>query len=240
MSVFRNLRDACINFQEALENDSTQLFCARIGQSYDEEIANKMQDLSLFSAKLRLLQAKYISMGPDRPQPSSEETTMAQYEDTATWKVLEQKTVKSVTQFHDVRRLITTPDSKLEPEQMQRKEEIIAKLKEYRDKERQLRVTEALLTKADEEHSALRRQWDEELGELRDMSEQASAEEEIEEGPLHNKLKVLVQKLEMMRWLISRLVTARSSYDWLADPDRRLRALKMARETNTIEDYTGM
>ncbi|XP_063371697.1 uncharacterized protein LOC134659930 [Cydia amplana] len=240
MSVFRNLRDACINFQEDLENDSTQLFCPRIGQSYDEEIVNKMQDLLLFSAKLRLLQAKSISMSPDRPQPSPEEATMAQYEDAATWKVLEQKTVKSVTQFHDVKRLITTPDSRLEPEQMARKEEIIAKLKEYRYKEEKLRETDALLTKADEEHSALREQWDEELGELRDMSEQAIADDEIEEGPLHNKLQVLVQKMEMMRWLISRLVTSRSSYDWLTDPDRRLRALKMARDINTIEAYTGM
>ncbi|XP_063392047.1 uncharacterized protein LOC134677495 [Cydia fagiglandana] len=240
MSVFRNLRDACINFQEDLENDSTQLFCARIGQSYDEEIVNKMQDLSLFSAKLRLLQAKSISMGPDRPQPSSEEATMAQYEDTATWKVLEQKTVKSVTQFHDVRKLITTPDSKLEPEQMERKEEIISKLKEYKDKEEKLREIDALLTKADGEHGVLRRQWDEELGELRDMSEQASADDEVAEGPLHNKLQALIQKMEMMRWLISRLVTSRCNYDWLTDPDRRLRALKMARETNTIEAYTGM
>ncbi|XP_063545211.1 uncharacterized protein LOC134753295 [Cydia strobilella] len=240
MSDFRNLRDACINFQEDLENDSTQLFRTRIGQSYDEEIVNKMQDLSLFSAKLRLLEAKSISMGPERPHPSSEEVSMAEYEDTATWKVLEQKTVKSVTQFHDVRRLITTPDSELEPEQMERKEEIIAKLKRYRDKEEKLRENETLLTQADEEHGALRRQWDEELGELRDMSEQASADDEVEGGPLHNKLQGIIQKMEMMRWLISRLVTARSDYDWLSDPDHRLRALKMARETNTIEAYTGM
>ncbi|XP_048002792.1 uncharacterized protein LOC125239293 [Leguminivora glycinivorella] len=240
MSVFRNLRDACINFQEDLENDSTQLFCARIGQSYDEEISNKMQDLSLFSAKLKYLQAKSISMGPDRPHPHSEEATMAQYEETATWKGLEQKTVNSVSQFRDVRRLITTPDSRLEPEQMERKEEIIVKLKEYRDKEEKLWETEELLTKAEEEHIVLRRQWDQELGELRDMSEQAGAEEEVWDGPLKNKLQALIQKMEMMRWLISRLVTARSNYDWLRDPDRRLRALKMARETNSMEAYTGM
>ncbi|KAI8431286.1 hypothetical protein MSG28_015840 [Choristoneura fumiferana] len=85
MALFKNLRDVCIAFEEDLRNVSPQLFTAKIGVSFETEIANKMQDFSLFTAKLRLLQAKSSST----------------YEDTATWKIIEQQTVKTVTQFRD-------------------------------------------------------------------------------------------------------------------------------------------
>ncbi|XP_073966256.1 uncharacterized protein [Choristoneura fumiferana] len=242
MALFKNLRDVCIAFEEDLRNVSPQLFTAKIGVSFETEIANKMQDFSLFTAKLRLLQAKSSSM----TQPAtelSEEATLEAYEDTATWKIIEQQTVKTVTQFRDVRELITTPNSKLDPGLVDRKDSIIAKLKEYRLKEEQLREMDSLLKKAESEHHTLRTQWDQELGELRDLKEQAQvAEEEMGiEDPLYSKLQVLIGKMEIMRWLISRLVTARTpGYDWLADPDNRLAALKIARDPNTVESFTGL
>lgn len=53
------------------------------------------------------------------------------------------------------------------------------------------------------------------------------------------KLKVLIDKMELMRWLISKLVTSRTGdYDWTSDPHRRLKALALARQKHTIQNYT--
>lgn len=47
--------------------------------------------------------------------------TLAEYGDTVMWKVLENVTVKSLTQAHAVKALIITPDANLDPEMIQRK-----------------------------------------------------------------------------------------------------------------------
>jgi hypothetical protein len=61
MSAFKNLREISKNFEADLQHVSTQLFCAKIGDSFEEDIQKKLNDLSLFTSKLRLLRAKPIS-----------------------------------------------------------------------------------------------------------------------------------------------------------------------------------
>ncbi|XP_053622450.1 uncharacterized protein LOC128682021 [Plodia interpunctella] len=241
MTGFKNLRDVCNDFEADLRQASADLFSAKIGESFEDGISKKINDLSLFTSKLRLLRAKPIAATPQIvEQEKSNDTTIANYEELAATKVLEQQIVKFLTQSHAVQELITTQDKNLHPELVERKEKITEALSEYRNKESKLRQLDAVLKEKQEQLAAVRRQWDQELGDLRDLRDRGGDDEDMDmTGPLDKKLRTIVSKLEVMRWLVGKLVAGRSGgYDWLADPQRRLTALRLARRVNTVEAFT--
>lgn len=48
----------------------------------------------------------------------------------------------------------------------------------------------------------------------------------------------MVAKLEQMRWMIPKLVTAKTrQYDWAADPNARLKVLALTRQAYTVEMF---
>lgn len=56
---------------------------------------------------------------------------------------------------------------------------------------------------------------------------------------IFRSLSMIVEKLEIMRWLISQLVCARGKhYDWLEDPHCRLPVLALTRVHNTVDMFT--
>ncbi|CAB3246513.1 unnamed protein product [Arctia plantaginis] len=238
MAEFKQLRDVSNTFEEQIRKVSAELFSAKIGETFEDGIAKKMQDLTFFTSKLRLLKAKPIASSPEAThQPHSVNATK-EYGELVMWKVLEQAIVKSLTQMHSVKALITAPDRDLDPELVERKEKIIQSLKEYRHHETQLRHLHSVEQEKEEELAAVRQQWDEELTRLRDLQEEAAQFEECDvSGPLYKKLRTMVDKLELMRWLVCRLVTSRGSHDWLAAPSRTARALTLARTHNTVQMF---
>ncbi|KAM3956096.1 uncharacterized protein ACR2FA_009987 [Aphomia sociella] len=240
MSAFKMLRDVCNNFEADLRQSSKELFSANIGDASEDVIAKKMRDLSLFTSKLRLLRGNPISMTPQITEhEKTKETILNSYSETASTKVLEQQIVKFLTQSHAVKALITSPNSKLQPEMIERKEKILEAMKTYQQKESQLRHMDVLLKEKEDQLTAVRVQWDHELGLMKDMSDKIEDTDDEEPGPLHMKLRKLVDKLELMRWLLGKLVTSRTgSYDWLADPHSRINALKIARTVNTVDTFT--
>lgn len=239
MSALKQLKDISNEFEKQLKNISNELFCAKVGETFEDGIAKKMQDLSFLTSKLRLLKAVPTSPLPlnENEQPHLD-STIKEYGDVAMWKVLEQAIVKSLTQAHAVKSLITTADQNLNPEMVERKENIILSLKEYRQQEYLLRHLDTLQKEKEEEIAAVRQEWDVELTKLRQMQEESSQFENCEiSGPLYTKLRTMVDKLEMMRWLICRLVTSRGCCDWLAAPSRTARALRLARTLNTVDSF---
>lgn len=61
MSAFKQLRDISNNFEQQLRSVSAELFSAKIGETFEEGIVKKMQDLTFLTSKLRLLKAKPIA-----------------------------------------------------------------------------------------------------------------------------------------------------------------------------------
>ncbi|KAH9637571.1 hypothetical protein HF086_014211 [Spodoptera exigua] len=122
MSAFKQLRDVSNAFEQQLRSISSELFSAKIQEPFEEGLSNKLQDLTFLTSKLRLLKAKPLSALPQITEgPKSQETINA-YGELAKWKVLEQTIVKSLTQAHAVKALITTPDRNLDPDLVERKE----------------------------------------------------------------------------------------------------------------------
>ncbi|XP_059055033.1 uncharacterized protein LOC131849062 [Achroia grisella] len=241
MAAFKTLRDVCNNFETDLQQSSKDFFTFNVGETPEDIVTKKMRDLTLFTSKLRLLRANTLSMTPEiTEQEKAEETIVNSFSDTATTKVLEQHIVKFLTQSHAVKSLITASDKDLQPELIERKEKILDSIKTYQQRESQLRHLDALLSEKEEQLAAVRAQWDEELGLMKDMSDSIEDTEVDETGPLHVKLRKLVDKLELMRWLLGKLVTSRTgNYDWLSDPHSRISALKIARTVNTVDLFTG-
>ncbi|KAL4708898.1 hypothetical protein ACJJTC_001697 [Scirpophaga incertulas] len=239
MSAFKKLRDQSIAFEAEIRSLSADLFCAKIQDTFEEKITKKLQDLTLFTSKLRLLRGKSIADNPQiAEQVRNEHMTLDDYEDTTSNKVLEQQIVKFLMQSHAVQNLITAPNKSLHPELVDRKERIIEAMTSYANLESQLFHMNKLLTEKEAELREVRLKWDEGLGCLRDMRDRVDGSMDTEPSPLYMKLKALVDKMEMMRWLISKLVTSRSGgYDWVSDPHNRFRALKIAREDNSIEKF---
>ncbi|XP_026325589.1 uncharacterized protein LOC113234476 [Hyposmocoma kahamanoa] len=239
MSGFKALKDVCHNFEEELRKVSNYLIATKIGDTFEDGVAKKIRDLTLFTSKLRLLRADPISRTPQIAATEHDvQTTRSNYGDLAAWRVIEQQTVKAVTQSHAVRTLISTPDSVLDPEMIERKEKILYHLSEYNTVEAALQQVDNVLKVKEQELFALRQKWDLLLGELRDMRENASGKEIEDSGPVYVKLKHLVNKLELIRWLICKLAIPRSrGYDWIVDPHRRLQALKLARDPINVDTF---
>ncbi|XP_050360320.1 uncharacterized protein LOC126780099 [Nymphalis io] len=239
MSAFKALRDVSNKFENELRKLSTELFSAKIDESFEDIISKKMRDLALFNSKLRLLQAKPLAVTPHVTELNkNEQTTISDYADTVTWKIIEQQVVKTLTQTNAVKTLITTSSINLDPELVERKEKIIEHLQKYKEKESQLRNLELVLQEKEDELLRTQQIWDESLSRFKD-SQKTPQNEELVTGPLYKKLQVLVNKMELMRWLIAKLVTSRSGgYDWATDPHKRLNVLALARKAHTIQDYT--
>lgn len=61
MSAFKQLKDVSNNFEQQLRTITTELFSAKIGESFEDGITKKLQDLTVLRSKLRLLRAKPLS-----------------------------------------------------------------------------------------------------------------------------------------------------------------------------------
>lgn len=61
MAAFKNLRDISNSFEHELRRISRELFSAKVSEPFEDVVAKKIQDLSLFYSKLRLLQAKPLT-----------------------------------------------------------------------------------------------------------------------------------------------------------------------------------
>lgn len=58
MSGFRTLKEVGCKLDEDLRNLSSQLFCVKVRETEEDIIAKKLQDLTTFTSKYRLLHAK--------------------------------------------------------------------------------------------------------------------------------------------------------------------------------------
>ncbi|XP_072946688.1 uncharacterized protein [Epargyreus clarus] len=232
MTAFKALRDVSNTFENDLRRVSNELFTAKISETFEDSVAKKLRDLTLYTSKLRLLQAKTTAASPQiTEQQYDEQSTLVNYGDTVQWKLIEQLVVKTMTQSQAVKELVTASDSSLQPDMVERKEKIIDQLTKFKEKEIQLRHLDAVLTERQEHLDAVRREWDEQLGLLRDMQDDGVEASDDHSNPLTSKLQQLEGKLKLLRALLARLATARGDgYDWLADPRRRLRALQLARQ----------
>ncbi|XP_049884356.1 uncharacterized protein LOC126379590 [Pectinophora gossypiella] len=239
MSAFKALRDVSVNFEAELKRVSTELFSAKISETFEECIAKKLRDLSLLTSKLRLLRAKPLSLTPQiTEQEREEESTLSEYGETAVLRILEQLVVKSATQAHAVKTLVTAPDRTLDPEMVVRKEAIISSLAEYRTQEATVQHLDSMLREREDELARVRETWDAEVTALRDARGQARGPQTDISDPNYKKLTVMVEKLELMRCLMSRLAMPRSrGYDWLSDPHRLLRAIKLARDAHSVDGF---
>ncbi|KAI5637187.1 hypothetical protein NE865_10084 [Phthorimaea operculella] len=239
MSAFRALKDASKNFEEELRRVSNELFSAKIEESFEENISKKLRDLSLYTAKLRLLLAKPLSQTPQvSDHERDEDTTLEAYGDTVAARIIEQQLVKSATQAHAVKTLVTAPDRTLDPEMVERKEKIKAALAAYKKQEMSVQHLDSVLQEKEAALLELQERWDEELTMMKEEQGEVDEPATDVDNPLYQKLSSVVSKLEMMRWLMGRLGVPRShGYDWLSDPQQRLRAIKLAREHYSVETF---
>ncbi|CAG4969306.1 unnamed protein product [Colias eurytheme] len=240
MSGFKALRDISKQFENELKLHSSNIFCAKVDESFENVIAKKLRDISLITSKLRLLQAKTLAATPQIKETNKDEiTTINDYTDTVTLKLIEQQIVKTLTQTHSVKTLVTAPDRSLDPELLERKEKIIAQVTEYSQKEETLLNLDERLKERQIKLLEARREWDRVFGNLKDS--QNVIVEERATGPLYKKLQALVGKMELMRWMISKLVTSlTSNYDWATDPHRRLKVLALTRQCYTVHLFTDV
>ncbi|XP_028041593.1 uncharacterized protein LOC114251507 [Bombyx mandarina] len=236
MSAFKTLKEVSQNFEQELKQLSNVLFSAKIGETFEDAVSKKLQELSLFSSKLKLLRARPVSLTPQITEQVKTEEIIKEYGDVAAIKLLEKVTVKCVAQTHAVKKLITTPDRALDAEMLTRKQNIMEALTNYRDKETSLRHFEMILQEKQYEQNLLRAEWDKSLGELRDMKAAVSDDEEMDTNSAYYvRLRTLVSKMEMIRWLIGRLVVCRK--ESRNDPRRALQALKMARQVLDVDTF---
>ncbi|XP_041983498.1 uncharacterized protein LOC121736391 [Aricia agestis] len=241
MSAFRALAEISCDFENDLRRASAELFSAKAIAPTEDILAKKMQDLCIFASKYKLLQAKTLAMTPQvKEQEKNEELTMGAYGDAATWAIIEQQATKTIMQAHVVRKVLRTPDNKLHPEIVETKKKVIDILDKHREAESDLHDLESILKEREMKLLEAREKWDETCNKLRERK-QTPQNAEVTTGPLYKKLQDLVDKMELMRWLITKLVTARTDdYDWISDPHDRLKALTMARQRHSIENYTEM
>ncbi|XP_048480242.1 uncharacterized protein LOC105382899 [Plutella xylostella] len=236
MSGFRTLKEVGCKLDEDLRNLSSQLFCVKVRETEEDIIAKKLQDLTTFTSKYRLLHAKISASTPqvtDRVLNGANITS--DLEETIQKRVLEGAITKGLSQSRAVQNLISSKDSKLSPDLVDRKERILERMRRLRTLDLELHQLDSVLVEKQSEHEAARAQWDALLGELRDRRASATADSEmVEPGPLYDKLRILVDKMECVRGLLGRLVAGRSSNcDWLSEP-RALRALPLTRQFNTV------
>ncbi|CAH2064591.1 unnamed protein product, partial [Iphiclides podalirius] len=238
MTGFTALRDVSNAFENDLRQISTELFTAKAGDSFEDILSKKLRDITLFTSKLRLLRAKPLASTPQISE-GDKTNVISNYEETAVSAILDQHTVKSFTQTHAVKSLLIASNHSLDSEMRERKIQIQEQLMKYGQLEGQVISLHARLREKELQHASVQAQWHEQLGKLRTIRASAvDTDEEDFDGPLYEKLRKLVEKLELMRWMLLKLVTARTAgYDWLADPHGRLAALKLSRAANSVDSF---
>lgn len=61
MSGFKALHDVSIKFGSELHLQSANLFCAKVDEDFEDNVAKKHQDLSFMTSKLRFVHAKTLA-----------------------------------------------------------------------------------------------------------------------------------------------------------------------------------
>ncbi|CAG5019271.1 unnamed protein product [Parnassius apollo] len=94
----------------------------------------------------------------------------------------------------------------------------------YQNLKTQLRLLDTVLKKKKDRYVMALAQYERELGALREKNEETDSN-----GPSNQELRAMIEKTELMRLVMSKLVMARTeTNDGLADP-RRKYALKPSR-----------
>ncbi|CAH2260035.1 uncharacterized protein LOC120635864 [Pararge aegeria] len=235
MSAFKALRDVSAGFEHYLRQVSAELFSAKLSEPFEHVVAKKLRDVKLLTSKFRLLEAKSFADTPQVSEKNKTEQTILDYEEAVSSKIVEQLVVKAITQTNTVKNLLTTPNQKLKPEFIEKKEKIITELTKYGENENQLCFIEDVLEKTETKLLEAQRRWDTVVGKLKDTPK-VETNEELNDGPMFKRLEIITEKIELMRWLVAKLVTSRfdQDYDWLSDPHHRLRALAIARQRNDV------
>ncbi|XP_045526083.1 uncharacterized protein LOC123715206 [Pieris brassicae] len=239
MAGFKALREASLNLGQELKAQADNLLCAKVNDNFEDVVRKKQENLSFLTSKLRLLQAKTVSVPMQVKETEIDaEGVINNYTETVTLKLIEQQFVKNVTQSNAVKELLATPNEALEPELVERKKNILEVAAEFADKELKL---QHLYNTLKEEHSTLlqmRKEWDTVRAKLK-SNQRIIHNKEQGEGPLYRKLQSVVAKMEQMRWMIPKLVIAKSRhYDWASDPNSRLKVLALTRQCYTVQSFT--
>ncbi|XP_045489217.1 uncharacterized protein LOC110997293 [Pieris rapae] len=239
MAGFKAFHDASLNFEQELNAQADNLYCTKVNDNFEDAVTKKQENLSFLTSKLRLLQAKTVSVPTQVKETELDaERVINDLNGTVTLKLIEQQLVKNVTQSSAVKELLATPNEALEPELIERKKNILAVAAEFADKELKL---QHLYNTLKEEHSTLlqlRKEWDTVRAELK-SSQRITHNQEENKGPLYRKLQNVVAKIEQMRWMIPKLVIAKSRhYDWESDPYSRLKVLALSRQCYTVQSFT--
>ncbi|CAG5039402.1 unnamed protein product [Parnassius apollo] len=119
------------------------------------------------------------------------------------------------------------------------KQKIKHALKKFQNLKEQQRDLEIVLEAKQNERIMLQAEYDRQITTLRIVGALADNTEEIDpNAPLYEELRTMIDKMEIMRRVLLKLLMVRSaSHDWLADPHQRYAALKLAREANTVDEY---
>ncbi|CAK1553241.1 unnamed protein product [Leptosia nina] len=239
MSGFKSLRNASVKFGSDIRADLTDLFCAKVDDDFEDVVSKKNKDLCCITSKLRLLQAQMLAGTPDlKDTQKTTDEAINDYADVVAPKLIEQQLVKVLTQNEAVKKLVTTSNRHLEPELVERKAKIINQAAEFSEKELTLLRLSNILSEKERELLEVRKEWDSAREQLK-SSQNIGNSEEQDFGPHYKSLKSIVDKMEMMRWLISRLVTSGSGqYDWATDPHRRIQVLALTRQAHSVQSFT--
>ncbi|GBP56075.1 hypothetical protein EVAR_43838_1 [Eumeta japonica] len=239
MSCFKALQECSNAFVEQLQRDSAVLFNADNEQSFEEIVLEKVEELMFYQSKLILLNSRLRAQRPEVVERvDNNENIKEDYANAAVSRILVEKIIKYMQQGHAVKKLVSTPDAELSPAVLDRKQHIIKQFKEFQDLEAELLLLDRISVEKEEERSKLADQWHKELGELIERKNIAEHRTETD-TPLYRKLKSLVDKMELMRIIITKLLMSRSTtYDWLKDPkDYITNVFPLIRHPVTIDDF---
>ncbi|XP_023946092.2 uncharacterized protein LOC112051611 [Bicyclus anynana] len=228
MDGFKALHDIALEFENYNRQVAAELTTA-VSEPFEDVVNVKVRNIKLLTSKYRLLEAKSNAATPQVQEKLKNDQTILDYEEEVSSKITKQLVVKAVTQNNTVKKLITMPSEKLAPEFVVKKEQIIEELKKFSEHEVKFAFLEKTLDMTETELMEVQRRWDQVAGQLKD-----TPKEQQDNGPLVQKLHVLHEKLDKIRWLIAKLATSRGDYDWSTDPHNRLRALAMARQHDNV------
>ncbi|XP_045541352.1 uncharacterized protein LOC123722751 [Papilio machaon] len=241
MNGFATLKEISDTFKEQLNTASAELFTVTGHHSYEDGIAKKIRNITLATSKLRLLKAKPLASSQEIIQNEDKSKIIKDYEETAVASLIEKQVIKSVTQTNAVKKLLISPDQNLDPGMVERKWKIKEILTRFAELETQDMQLQTVLKEKQDNLETLRTEWISEVATLKDMKrsvDRSGDRDLVMDGPVYQKLNTLIEKMELMRWMITKLVTARTeNYDWLADPDRRFKALELSRQEISLDEF---
>lgn len=238
MAGFSALRDICAVLRQDLQEQSATLFSANAEETVEDAIQNKLNDLSLLTSKKHLLNAAREASSPQVEERVLNNTNVIKdLEDVIQNRLIEEAVAKSLRQNIVLKRLLTSPDEMLDPELLERK----LKIKELYEKlliaETNLQDLSGDLERSEEAHSRVRKEWDEALGDLKENTTKVTPEVVSSSDPSYIKLSEIVDKIEIIRHVISQLFTSRTHYDWMEDPQDIFGILGLTRDKVTVETF---